>query len=169
VLRNADSRFHSSEKGDAGDAGRHSNAGGRSGIDPSSCPGDHRPRRGATSTMRMERGTGATARPVQVGRRVVCGFPCPRSVMTLARGSSRECLLRPRRCAQRRNWSRRHSSAGKHVVVTFRARRAAEVDVDFARYRPTPAVQSCTTDNGAPGTVSTIALSRKRWPSRVAV
>ena len=40
---------------------------------------------------------------------------------------------------------------------------------DFSRYRPTPTVQFCTTDNGALAVVSTIALSRKRWPSLVAV
>ena len=34
-------------------------------------------------------------------------------------------------------------------------------------YRLIPLVQFCTTDNGALASVSTIALSRKRWPFRV--
>ena len=34
-------------------------------------------------------------------------------------------------------------------------------------YRLIPSVQFCTTDNGALVSVSTIALSRKRWPFRV--
>jgi hypothetical protein len=72
-----DSRLHPSQRRDGSHSRRHSDAGGSSGIDPSSCPGDHRPRRGATSHDADGGGEGATARPVQVGRRVGVSVPVP--------------------------------------------------------------------------------------------